>query len=51
MLFFMFYIDLYEMIDMDNSEFRLVLVVWDGVSYDNWNILDGFYMVVNILSF
>lgn len=47
----MFYIDLYEIIDMDNLEFRLVLVVCDGMMYDNWNILDGFYIVVNMINF
>ncbi|MBW8190589.1 M14 family metallocarboxypeptidase [Neiella marina] len=37
--------DLHETTDSDNSEFRPALAARDGVTHDNWNIPDGFYLV------
>lgn len=39
------HIDLHETTDTDNSEFRPALAARDGISQDNWNIPDGFYLV------
>lgn len=39
------YIDLYEIIDIDEFEFCFVLVVCDGKVYFEGLIFDGFYMV------
>ncbi|ALO42347.1 M14 family metallopeptidase [Pseudoalteromonas phenolica] len=39
------HVDLHETTDTDNSEFRPALAARDGVSHDNWNIPDGFYLV------
>ena len=41
------HIDLHETTDTDNSEFRPALAARDGVTQDNWNIPDGFYLVGN----
>lgn len=38
------HVDLHETTDTDNSEFRPALAARDGVSHDNWNIPDGFYL-------
>lgn len=42
------YIDLYEIIDIDEIEFCLVLVVCDGKLFELGLILDGFYLVDDI---
>ncbi|CUS49334.1 MAG: Zinc carboxypeptidase [Idiomarinaceae bacterium HL-53] len=39
------HIDLHETTDTDNSEFRPALAARDGVTHDNWDIPDGFYLV------
>lgn len=39
------HIDLHETTDSDNAEFRPALAARDGVTHDNWNIPDGFYLV------
>lgn len=39
------HIDLHETTDTDNTEFRPALAARDGVTQDNWNIPDGFYLV------
>lgn len=39
------HIDLHETTDTDNSEFRPALAARDGITNDNWNIPDGFYLV------
>lgn len=39
------HIDLHETTDSDNSEFRPALAARDGVTHDNWDIPDGFYLV------
>ncbi|MEG3768819.1 M14 family metallocarboxypeptidase [Alteromonas sp. 14N.309.X.WAT.G.H12] len=41
------HIDLHETTDTDNSEFRPALSARDGVSHDNWDIPDGFYLVAD----
>ncbi|MCU7555271.1 M14 family metallocarboxypeptidase [Alteromonas sp. ASW11-19] len=41
------HIDLHETTDTDNSEFRPALAARDGVTHDNWNIPDGFYLVAD----
>ncbi|EKE87061.1 M14 family metallopeptidase [Idiomarina xiamenensis] len=41
------HIDLHETTDTDNSEFRPALAARDGVTHDNWNIPDGFYLACN----
>jgi zinc carboxypeptidase len=41
--------DLHETTDSDNSEFRPALAARDGVTHDNWNIPDGFYLVGDTL--
>ncbi len=41
------HIDLHETTDTDNSEFRPALAARDGISQDNWNIPDGFYLVAD----
>lgn len=41
------HIDLHETTDTDNSEFRPALAARDGVTNDNWNIPDGFYLVAD----
>ena len=45
---FAVHIDLHETTDTDNTEFRPALAARDGVSQDNWNIPDGFYLVGDI---
>ncbi len=42
---FIAHIDLHETTDSDNSEFRPALAARDGVTHDNWDIPDGFYLV------
>ena len=42
------HIDLHETTDTDNSEFRPALAARDGVTHDNWDIPDGFYLVGDI---
>lgn len=42
---FLAHIDLHETTDTDNSEFRPALAARDGITQDNWNIPDGFYLV------
>ncbi|GAA5216203.1 M14 family metallocarboxypeptidase [Corallincola platygyrae] len=37
--------DLHETTDTDNSEFRPARAARDGITQDNWNIPDGFYLV------
>ena len=37
--------DLHETTDTDNSEFRPAKAARDGITQDNWNIPDGFYLV------
>lgn len=44
-LSFILHIDLHETTDTDNSTFRPALAARDGISHDNWNIPDGFYLV------
>ncbi|MCC5880903.1 MAG: M14 family metallocarboxypeptidase [Idiomarina sp.] len=44
---FLAHIDLHETTDSDNSEFRPALAARDGVTNDNWNIPDGFYLVAD----
>lgn len=39
------HVDLHETTDTDNSEFRPALAARDGVTHDNWDIPDGFYLV------
>lgn len=39
------HIDLHETTDTDNSEFRPALAARDGITQNNWNIPDGFYLV------
>ncbi len=39
------HIDLHETTDTDNSEFRPALAARDGITQDNLNIPDGFYLV------
>ncbi len=39
------HIDLHETTDTDNSEFRPALAARDGITHDNWDIPDGFYLV------
>lgn len=44
---FLAHIDLHETTDSDNSEFRPALAARDGVTNENWNIPDGFYLVAD----
>ncbi|RCU49996.1 DUF2817 domain-containing protein [Corallincola holothuriorum] len=37
--------DLHETTDSDNAEFRPARAARDGITQDNWNIPDGFYLV------
>ncbi|MCC2616633.1 M14 family metallocarboxypeptidase [Aestuariibacter halophilus] len=41
------HIDLHETTDTDNSEFRPALAARDGVTHDEWDIPDGFYLVAD----
>ena len=44
---FAMHIDLHETTDTDNSEFRPALAARDGITQNNWNIPDGFYLVAD----
>ncbi len=42
---FRVHIDLHETTNTDDSEFRPALAARDGVTFENWGIPDGFYLV------
>jgi hypothetical protein len=42
---FRVHIDLHETTDTDDSEFRPALAARDGITFDDWGIPDGFYLV------